>query len=180
MPQGKSACHVRLGLMQAVSHIRARCVNYGRYPIASENGQAMRCPAHVSGTLVATRVVGMWQCPFPGIEPPKKTLRHGSCSPELPEPRRLTDKSLPAVIQEAWIQNVSTRNVKGLVLPKGLDGKRPADGPPSRRACGQTRHAVRPHFRSDARGTNEEQRPLYTRLQEQSRQHHERLPQSAA
>ena len=49
-------------------------------------------------------------------------LRHGSYFPEFLEPRRLTDKSLLAVIQEAWIQGVSTRKVEGLVQSMGLSG----------------------------------------------------------
>ena len=49
-------------------------------------------------------------------------LRRGSYFPEFLEPRRLTDKSLLAVIQEAWIQGVSTRKVEALVQSMGLSG----------------------------------------------------------
>ena len=49
-------------------------------------------------------------------------LRRGSYFPEFLESRRLTDKSLLAVIQETWIQGVSTRKVEALVQSMGLSG----------------------------------------------------------
>ncbi len=38
-------------------------------------------------------------------------LRKGSCSPGFLEPRRMAEKALTAVIQEAYIHGVSTRSI---------------------------------------------------------------------
>jgi transposase-like protein len=40
-------------------------------------------------------------------------LRQGSYFPTFLEPRRLTERALVTVIQEAWIGGVSTRKVDG-------------------------------------------------------------------
>ena len=42
-------------------------------------------------------------------------LRKGSYFPGFLEPRRLAEKALTAVIQEAYVQGVSTRSVDDLV-----------------------------------------------------------------
>jgi transposase-like protein len=49
-------------------------------------------------------------------------LRQGSYFPPFLEPRRMTEKALVAVIQEAWIGGVSTRRVDELVQAMGLSG----------------------------------------------------------
>lgn len=49
-------------------------------------------------------------------------LRKGSYFPGFLEPRRTTEQALVAVIQEAWIQGVSTRKVDDLVQAMGLSG----------------------------------------------------------
>jgi len=49
-------------------------------------------------------------------------LRKGSYFPAFLEPRRTAEKALTAVIQEAYIQGVSTRSVDDLVRAMGLDG----------------------------------------------------------
>jgi putative transposase len=49
-------------------------------------------------------------------------LRQGSYVPAFLEPRRITEKALVAVIQEAWIGGVSTRRVDDLVQAMGLSG----------------------------------------------------------
>ena len=49
-------------------------------------------------------------------------LRQGSYFPPFLEPRKLTEKALVAVIQEAWISGVSTRRVDDLVQAMGLSG----------------------------------------------------------
>jgi putative transposase len=49
-------------------------------------------------------------------------LRHGSYFPGFLEPRRMAEKALTAVIQEAYIQGVSTRSVDDLVKAMGLEG----------------------------------------------------------
>lgn len=49
-------------------------------------------------------------------------LRRGSYFPTFLEPRRMAEKALTAVIQEAYIQGISTRSVDDLVKAMGLDG----------------------------------------------------------
>src|SRR5487761_1277231 len=47
-------------------------------------------------------------------------LRRGSYFPAFLEPRRTAEKALAAVIQEAYIQGVSTRSVDALVQAMGM------------------------------------------------------------
>ena len=49
-------------------------------------------------------------------------LRHGAYFPGFLEPRRMAEKALTAVIQEAYIQGISTRSVDDLVKALGMDG----------------------------------------------------------
>jgi transposase-like protein len=49
-------------------------------------------------------------------------LRTGSYFPGFLEPRRLAEKALTAVIQEAYIQGISTRSVDALVRAMGASG----------------------------------------------------------
>ncbi len=49
-------------------------------------------------------------------------LRQGSYFPEFLEPRRTTEKALTAVIQEAYVQGISTRSVDDLVKALGMSG----------------------------------------------------------
>ncbi len=49
-------------------------------------------------------------------------LRQGSYFPPFLEPRKMTERALVAVIQEAWIGGVSTRRVDELVQAMGLSG----------------------------------------------------------
>ena len=49
-------------------------------------------------------------------------LRRGSYFPAFLEPRRLAEKALTAVIQEAYIQGISTRSVDDLVKTLGMEG----------------------------------------------------------
>lgn len=49
-------------------------------------------------------------------------LRKGSYFPGLPEPRRMAGKALTAVIQEAYVQGISTRSVDDLVKAMGMSG----------------------------------------------------------
>src|SRR3546814_1696260 len=51
-------------------------------------------------------------------------LRKGSYFPAFLEPRRLAEKALTAVVQEAYIQGISTRSGDDLVRAMGLDGDR--------------------------------------------------------
>ena len=50
-------------------------------------------------------------------------LRHGSYLPRFLEPRRIAEKALTAVIQEAYIQGVSTRSVDDFVKAMGGAGQ---------------------------------------------------------
>ena len=49
-------------------------------------------------------------------------LRKGSYFPSFLEPRRMAEKAIAAVVQEAYIQGVSTRSVDELVQAMGMDG----------------------------------------------------------
>ena len=49
-------------------------------------------------------------------------LRQGTYFPPFLEPRKMSEKALVAVIQEAWIGGVSTRKVDDLVQSMGLSG----------------------------------------------------------
>ena len=49
-------------------------------------------------------------------------LRKGSYFPASLEPRRLAEKALTAVVQEAYIQGISTRSVDDLVKAMGMEG----------------------------------------------------------
>jgi transposase-like protein len=49
-------------------------------------------------------------------------LRRGSYFPAFLEPRRMAEKALTAVVQEAYIQGVSTRSVDDLVKAMGMEG----------------------------------------------------------
>ena len=49
-------------------------------------------------------------------------LRKGSYFPEFLEPRRAAEKAMAAVIQEAYVQGLSTRSVDDLVKAMGLSG----------------------------------------------------------
>ncbi|BDE05925.1 IS256 family transposase [Vulcanimicrobium alpinum] len=55
-----------------------------------------------------------------GLRIPK--LRKGSYFPAFLEPRRTAEKALTAVIQEAYIQGISTRSVDELVKAMGMTG----------------------------------------------------------
>src|SRR3546814_9160509 len=49
-------------------------------------------------------------------------LRTGSYFPAFLEPRRLSETALTAVVQEAYIQGISTRSVDDLVTALGISG----------------------------------------------------------
>ena len=48
-------------------------------------------------------------------------LREGSYLPSLLEPRRRAEKALVAIVQEAYINGVSTRKVENLVQALGIE-----------------------------------------------------------
>ena len=49
-------------------------------------------------------------------------IREGSYFPGLLQPRRRSEKGLLAVIQQAYVEGVSTRRVDDLIKPLGCDG----------------------------------------------------------
>jgi transposase-like protein len=63
-----------------------------------------------------------WQTRAGTVELRIPKLRRGSYFPTFLEPRRMAEKALTAVIQEAYIQGISTRSVDDLVKALGLDG----------------------------------------------------------
>jgi transposase-like protein len=63
-----------------------------------------------------------WDTRAGTIEPRITKLRKGSYFPTFLEPRRMAEKALTAVIQEGYIQDVSTRSVDDLVQAMGMSG----------------------------------------------------------
>jgi transposase-like protein len=63
-----------------------------------------------------------WQTRAGTVELQIPKLRKGSYFPGFLEPRRMAEKALTAVIQEAYIQGISTRSVDDLVKALGMDG----------------------------------------------------------
>ena len=63
-----------------------------------------------------------WQTRAGAVELRIPKLRRGSYFPGFLEPRRMGEKALTAVIQEAYVQGISTRSVDELVKAMGLDG----------------------------------------------------------
>lgn len=63
-----------------------------------------------------------WQTRVGAVELRIPKLRKGSYYPGFLEPRRTAEKALTAVIQEAYVQGISTRSVDDLVRAMGLDG----------------------------------------------------------
>ena len=70
--------------------------------------------ASVIDSLGYARRLGR-HCVFP-------KLRTGSYFPPFLEPRRTAEKALAAVIQEAYVQGISTRSVDDLVQAMGMSG----------------------------------------------------------
>ena len=63
-----------------------------------------------------------WETRVGRIELAIPKLRKGSYFPAFLEPRRTAEKALTAVIQEAYVQGVSTRSVDELVKAMGMSG----------------------------------------------------------
>ena len=63
-----------------------------------------------------------WQTRAGTVELRIPKLRKGSYFPAFLEPRRLAEKALTAVVQEAYIQGISTRSVDDLVKAMGMEG----------------------------------------------------------
>ena len=64
----------------------------------------------------------VWETRAGTVELKIPKLRTGSYFPGFLEPRRMAEKALTAVIQEAYIQGVSTRSVDDLVQAMGMSG----------------------------------------------------------
>src|SRR5277367_3856665 len=82
-----------------------------------------------SGERSADRVVQRngyrnrdWKTRAGTVELDIPKLRKGSYFPGFLEPRRMAEKALTAVIQEAYIQGISTRSVDDLVKAMGMEG----------------------------------------------------------
>ena len=63
-----------------------------------------------------------WQTRVGTVELRIPKLRRGSYFPAFLEPRRLAERALTAVIQEAYVQGISTRSVDDLVRAMGMEG----------------------------------------------------------
>jgi putative transposase len=63
-----------------------------------------------------------WETRAGTIELRIPKLRQGSYFPAFLEPRRMAEKAFAAVVQEAYVQGVSTRSVDDLVKAMGMSG----------------------------------------------------------
>jgi len=63
-----------------------------------------------------------WETRAGSVELKVPKLRKGSYFPVFLEPRKTSEKAMIAVIQEAWVQGVSTRSVDDLVKAMGMKG----------------------------------------------------------
>jgi transposase-like protein len=63
-----------------------------------------------------------WQTRAGTVELRIPKLRKGSYFPGFLEPRRMAEKALTAVIQESYVQGISTRSVDELVKAMGMEG----------------------------------------------------------
>jgi putative transposase len=64
----------------------------------------------------------LWETRVGSVDLRIPKLRRGTYLPAFLEPRRTAEKALAAVIQEAYIQGVSTRSVDALVQAMGMTG----------------------------------------------------------
>jgi putative transposase len=64
----------------------------------------------------------LWETRVGSVDLRIPKLRRGAYFPAFLEPRRTAEKALAAVIQEAYIQGVSTRSVDALVQAMGMTG----------------------------------------------------------
>lgn len=63
-----------------------------------------------------------WQTRVGTVELRFRKLRKGSYFPGFLEPRRVAERALTSVIQEAYVHGISTRSVDDLVKALGMDG----------------------------------------------------------
>ena len=81
----------------------------------------------------------VWETRAGTIELDIPKLRKGSYFPSFLEPRRVAEKALTAVIQEAYVQGVSTRSVDALVKARGIGRRLEEPGEPPVRKDRRTR-----------------------------------------
>jgi putative transposase len=88
-----------------------------------------RCGAEYDEKAPATRQNSrngyrerLWDTRAGSIDLRIPKLRRGSYFPEFLEPRRTAERALAAVIQEAYVQGISTRSVDDLVKAMGMSG----------------------------------------------------------
>jgi Transposase, Mutator family len=78
----------------------------------------------------------IWETRAGAVELRIPKLRKSSCFPAFLEPRRMAEKALTAVIQEAYVHGVSTRSVDDLVT----DDRDPVDRAcPAARLCAEAK-----------------------------------------
>ena len=70
--------------------------------------------AYIAGRMMELEVEGMRRRPWRALAHAHKPTQR------LPEPQRASEKALTAVIQEAYVQGVSTRSVDYLVKAMGM------------------------------------------------------------
>src|SRR5262245_26282118 len=75
-----------------------------------------------------------WDTRVGTIELQVPRVRDGSFFPSLLEPRRRAEKALVAVVQEAYVQGISTRRVDDLVQARGMQGSSKSQ---ASRLCGE-------------------------------------------
>ena len=81
-----------------------------------------------------------WQTRAGNVDLRIPKLRRGAYFPTFLEPRRTAEKALTAVIQEAYIQGISTRSVDNLVRSLGMEGVSKSQ---VSRLCGEIDERVR-------------------------------------
>ena len=86
--------------------------------IGAEHGERTQCRlTHRNGCRLRE-----WDTRMGSLELHIPKLREGSYFPSLLEPRRRSERALLAVIQQAYIEGVSTRRVDDLIKALGCDG----------------------------------------------------------
>jgi putative transposase len=97
-----------------------------------------------------------WDTRAGSVELKIPKLRQGSYFPEFLEPRRTAEKALTAVIQEAYIQGISTRSVDDLVKALGMSG---ISNSQDSRLCGSSTSLTPGIARITARGSSNTRAP---------------------
>src|SRR5438309_1105830 len=84
---------------------------------AERHGRTLERTGYRNGTRERT-----WDTRVGTIELQVPRVRDGSFFPSLLEPRRRAERALVAVVQEAYVQGISTRRVDDLVQALGMQG----------------------------------------------------------